>query len=172
MIRRSLFRFLVSIASALTIIVAVGGIRAIAQEYTYDDLGRLVEVNKGTGSGREYRKYTLDAVGNRTLVKSGLGNVAPVANNDQVFHYGSPTYVWIFPLDDDTDSDNDELYIQSFMQPLYGMVSELVPGVPILVYDCPSYWWQCTNLTWDYFTYIVSDGYGGSDAAVVSLSFY
>ena len=57
-------------------------------------------------------------------------------------------------------------------QPWYGTVYELVPGTDIWVYECPSYWWQCQNLTWDTFSYTVADGHGGTDITYVDINAY
>lgn len=161
------------LAAALVLSFGLGiGKTVLAEQYTYDELGRLIEVNAGTGSSRKYRKYSLDKVGNRTEVKSGLGNAAPVANPDWVIFYKSQGYVWFFPLDNDTDADGDTLTVQSMTQPWYGTVHELFPGTGIWVYECPSYWWQCQNLTWDIFDYTVTDGHGGTSTTYVDIHAY
>ncbi len=88
-------------------------------------------------------------------------NTAPVAVDD-VATTVKDTPVTIDVLANDTDADGDVLYVDSFTQGTYGTVTTDESGG--LVYT-PGTGWAGT----DSFTYVVSDGNGGTAQATVDL---
>lgn len=85
-----------------------------SSSFTYDALGRLVEVEK-ISSG--LTTYEYDDAGNRTLVSSGEGqqetNEAPVATADHVVITSAATARVVNLTSNDTDPDGDALTISS-----------------------------------------------------------
>jgi outer membrane protein OmpA-like peptidoglycan-associated protein len=93
-----------------------------------------------------------------TVVK---GNHPPVAKNDfALAHYNQP--VTIDVLANDVDPDGDPLTIVSFSQGFNGAVSR-GPGNTLV------YLSKLNFLGYDYFTYTISDGKGGTSTATVTV---
>lgn len=156
------------LGSAALLSVLVSGI-GYSDSYIYDDLGRLVLKQSGTGGNLRSIAYSYDAAGNRTSVVVGTGNHPPVANSDWAAFDLFTGFVDIYPLDNDTDPDGDTLSIQSFTQPRYGFVTQDSPTQ--LTYECDYGLPQCSNTTFDVFNYTVSDGKGGTATTSITIQF-
>ncbi len=88
-------------------------------------------------------------------------NDAPVAQDDSATT-DEDTLVTISVLSNDSDADGDFLLVESFSQPRNGSVLSSRTGLSYI----PDEGFQGV----DSFTYIVSDGNGGSDSATVTVS--
>ena len=87
--------------------------------------------------------------------------IAPSAADDVVAIAPGGAETDILPLDNDTDADGDVLSMRSFTQPQRGTV------------NCDTtacrYMPDSEGVSYDWFTYVVHDGRGGTDEAVVEL---
>jgi len=90
-------------------------------------------------------------------------NDAPQASDDSVVTDEDTPVIVVDLLDDDTDIDGDILEIQSFTQGAYGTVVDNLDGT--LTYSPLANYHGS-----DSFTYVVSDGNGGTDEALVSIT--
>ncbi len=88
-------------------------------------------------------------------------NLAPVANADSVKVYCNNTTI-IDVLNNDTDNENDSIYIAHFTQPINGKII-LYKNQFLYTANCPQ------NLT-DSFTYIVNDNKNKSNVATVKIN--
>jgi streptogramin lyase len=89
-------------------------------------------------------------------------NHPPVAVDD-VLTTPRDTYAFVNPLANDTDADSDQLTLESATPPQHG-TSSCAP------YGGCSYFPDAGFFGADSFTYIVSDGHGGSDEGTVSIT--
>ncbi len=129
---------------------------SLAQEiFTYDKLGRLIQVDYEDG---QVAKYNYDAAGNRTLVQMGGG---PNAQNDAI-NAGEDVPQDIDVLANDSDLNGDTLTISDAGSPSNG--SALI--IDVIGED----WIRYTpNLNFngvDTFTYTVTDGTSSATADV------
>jgi len=87
-------------------------------------------------------------------------NDPPVALNDSVVT-GEDAAVTILVLPNDSDPEGDSLSVESMTQPLHGAV--VSNGTSIIYTPAPDY------VGPDSFSYTISDGYGGTSTAIVSI---
>lgn len=95
-----------------------------------------------------------------------LPNVAPNANDDNV-QVAQASQTLLTVLDNDTDADDpSKLIIQAVTAPAHG-IAEVVEG------NFANYYVRYTPLPdfsgFDGFSYVINDGYGGTDQAVVNV---
>lgn len=127
--------------------------------FTYDALGRLINV---TDTINGDRKYGYDAAGNRTQVSlRALGNRAPVAVNESItIPYQTTAYLNV--LANDSDPDGDPISIKSFTS--CGSASPSLSGTTgfnIYASYGPS---TCS------FTYTITDDRGAVATATVTVT--
>lgn len=159
---------------------------ASAQTYTYgyDDIGRLITVEKQDGASLTHRVYEYDLASNRLKAASGTGpatssNSAPVANPDFFIHTVSLDVTVIDLLANDTDPDGDPLQVINVTTPTWISSGQLAGAVYDVgngqfQYVCPTYWLQMCDVfhNWNdqvLFEYTISDGRGGTATAIVVL---
>ncbi|MFO0819078.1 MAG: Ig-like domain-containing protein [Pirellulales bacterium] len=123
--------------------LAVGATRADIFRYVVSDVGGLT------------------STGTVTVTIQGK-NDAPVANNDTAAT-SSSTPVSILVRANDVDIDGDSLVVQSVTSPAHGSVT--ISGDQLSVIYTPDAGFAAT----DSFTYVVSDGHGGTATAAVSV---
>ncbi len=133
-----------TIASVAALITAP----ALTQDtFTYDKLGRLVQVDYDDG---QVSKYTYDPAGNRTLVEQG-GAPAPL---DDLASTAVNTVKEINVLANDTDLNGDTLTIFSVTTPTNGATQK----VQIAGFDWVRYTPNTSYSGPDSFSYTVTDG--------------
>jgi len=93
-------------------------------------------------------------------VRGGSGNAAPLARDDfVVVAAGVP--VTLDLLDNDDDPDGDQLTITSFSKPAHGTLTQ---NSPLTYMSSPDF------VGTDMFTYLVSDGNGGTAKATATIT--
>ncbi|MEM9494688.1 MAG: Ig-like domain-containing protein [Pseudomonadota bacterium] len=136
---------------------------AIANDaISYDVLGRVVKVTE-TATGKSIC-YGYDGAGNRTNVRVATGacNGAPVFVADatvsmHISQYGKNVY----PLQNDTDPDNDPLKLLNVSAPA---------GLTITVHtNNEGFLVQPNSKGTHTVTYSISDGFGGVSAATLTV---
>lgn len=131
--------------------------------YSYDALGRVVVVASDTEDDRE---YTYDEAGNidkMTVINNGItGNVPPVCvdGSDAVSKFDSSTIVAVVSLYCTDINPGDILTLVSFTPPTNGAIAS-ISGNNLSLSNLPS---GVTSVP-----YVVSDGNGGSDPAVLTV---
>lgn len=139
---------------------------ALAQSsatYTYDVLGRLVQVTYPSGG---YVRYGYDAADNRVLlVMSLIANNIPVANNDGPVSVAPSGATTINVLANDTDADGDARTVSTKTNGAKGTVAIISSGAQV------SYTPGAGQSGSDSFTYSIVDARGGTSLpATVSVN--
>lgn len=147
-------------AAALTATLALPASADAGTQYQYDALGRLTRVAYETGV---IVQYSYDAVGNRTqVVVSGI-NRPPVAVNDSA-NVTASAAVDIMVRANDSDPDGDNLTVTAVGTPTGGGTVAIQGGGTHVRYTAPA------TTGAKSFTYMVSDGRGGTDTATVTVN--
>ena len=126
-----------------------------------------VTVPSGTLGGRYEAQYTLCETFNPEHCSDAnitvyVRNHEPIAQDDTI-NIAEDTRVNIAPLLNDTDADNNTLKIVSITQPTHGIVAINADQITVQYRPDNSY------NGFDSFTYIVTDGEGGTDEANISI---
>lgn len=130
-------------------------------QYFYDSSGRLIRAVYSNGVTIEYR---YDAAGNRTqIVTTNTPNSPPAAVNDTATVNGLQT-VDIYVRLNDSDPNGNSLTITSVSAPSGGGSAVIRGGGTYVRYTAPASGGTKT------FTYVISDGVGGTDTATVTVT--
>lgn len=141
----------------LVVCAGLGGTGSLcAEEYVYDDLGRLVSVTLDDGTDITYQ---YDPAGNRTLVET---NGIPTAVDDTGIQVDQDTPKSIDVLNNDSDPNGDDLLIAGATQPANGAVAIIDVGGDDWVRYTPN----SGYLGSDNFTYTITDGQASATANV------
>ena len=97
-----------------------------------------------------------------TVTVTVIPNRAPIANDDALTILQNSDWTWLYPLSNDTDPDENPLSITAVTQGAHGSVENY--NYAVRYKPNPGF----TGV--DTFTYTSSDGQGGSDTAIVSVS--
>ncbi|MEM9572724.1 MAG: Ig-like domain-containing protein [Pseudomonadota bacterium] len=122
--------------------------------YTYDSLGRLVDVEYDDGSSTGYQ---YDAAGNRTAITSGAGANSPPVAVDDGYNLAAGSTHSLNVRSNDTDPDGDTILITSSQQ------GTITGGGTAILYTAP------TSSGFHLFDYTISDGNGGTDTGSVAV---
>ena len=128
-------------------------------EHVWSGVGEGTYTLTATAYGSGSASVTSDPL--TITVAAGAGSTPPVAGDDVATVYPQ-TPVAIDVLANDTDANGDALTIDSFTQPSNGTVVESAGGL--------AYTSDVGFTGADSFTYVVSDGAGGTDSATVTVS--
>lgn len=163
------------------------GAAASAQTYTYsyDEIGRLVVIERQNGATVTHRVYEYDNANNRLKAVGGTGpaptlNSPPVANFDYFIHAVSATATVINLLANDTDPDGDPLQVISVTTPTWNLSGQPAGtlydmGNGQFQYLCPAFYppVMCDPFqNWNdqvLFDYTISDGRGGTATTTVVI---
>lgn len=130
-------------------------------QYFYDRSGRLIRAVYSNGVTVEYR---YDATGNRTqVITTNVPNAPPSAVNDTAAVNGLQS-VDIYVRLNDSDPNGNSLTITSVSAPTGGGSAVIRGGGTYVRYTAPASGGTKT------FTYVISDGVGGTDTATVSVA--
>lgn len=161
--------------------IAITGGPSAAQVYHYDNLGRLISVERGATGSKTHRVYGYDEANNRLSVSAGLGigNLPPDAANDE-FTIGSGAISFtLLPLVNDSDPNGDALTIVSvtsratFTSGGAGAGSVYTPNGTDLVYVCDGSPSPCDNPNGSSqatLEYTVSDPSGATSLATAVIN--
>ena len=124
-------------------------------------MGRFVQAVSGKKAKKspklKQRSLRVENLENREML-----NVAPIANDDNVFAKKNTPVVVSYVLSNDTDTDGDAFLIQSITNPTNGTV--------VKNSDSQFTYTPKTGYTGsDSFNYVLSDGKGGTDTATVNV---
>ena len=147
--------------------LAAARIAGATVSYTYDEIGRVTSITYDDG---KRVAYSYDAAGNRTQhVVVQLVNSLPIAVNDWAdIDLWSGSGLIVYPLANDSDPDLDILAITSVTTPGLGTAT-IGGGGTTITYAYTAF---STLPDFDSFSYVVSDGRGGTASATVSVSIY
>ena len=133
--------------------------------YEYDALGRLEKVTREDGTETTVVDYEYDSAGNRLkrTVGDGSSNSPPNAVSDTQSIPTTYVYRYLNATANDNDPDGDPLTITAVTQPSNGFVT---------IYTASTLRIFSTQVGTDTFTYTISDGNGGTDFAMVTLTVF
>ncbi len=134
---------------------------AVAQTYTYDELGRVTTVLQPSGSQKTV--YTYDSADNRleAATFNPANEHSPVANSDTLGAINGVAATFD-PRGNDSDPDGDSLYIVSVGTPSHGSASFTTTSVTYT----PARGYTGS----DSFSYTIADGKGGTATATITAS--
>ena len=172
------------LGAVIASVLFVSAASAESYTYGYDEIGRLITVEKQDGASLTHRVYEYDLASNRLKAASGTGpatssNSAPVANPDFFIHTVSSDATLIDILANDTDPDGDPLQVINVTTPTWissgqpaGTLFDIGNGQ--FQYLCPSVWFHMCDVFHNWydqvlFEYTISDGRGGTSTEIVVL---
>lgn len=155
-------------ALTLALFCAVFCQHSFATTVNYDALGRVAFITYDDGKSV---LYSYDAAGNRTQhVVSNAGNTAPVANDDlATLNVFQSVAMQVAVRSNDTDLNSDQLVVTSAANGSKGSVIIQGAGTAVqYTYTGPAL--ALGASTTDVFTYVISDGNGGTDTGQVNMT--
>jgi YD repeat-containing protein len=153
-----------SVLLASSILLSTGSAIAAAT-FSYDGLGRLIQVRYDDG---KTITYSYDAAGNRTqhvVATSGGANRPPVANADTITMPENQSSITLDPRTNDTDPDSNPIALFSTGNGTLG-TSALSNGGTTVTYTSTN-----KSLASDTFFYVIADGAGGQATGQVTVNF-